>query len=185
MRSLASGAASASELLEPLRPPAPLAARIAPVVSWRVWRHTAATLPMWSRKPRLPARSAASQRSRRCRRTLVSTSTSAKAAGHFSDRAQAIAACFARLQIRSVRRSRPSPSKTRESSYPRREGGPSPRARQACESAQGCTNERRGPRRCAGRCTGDPPAPRPAEKVLSPSLSLSSGRHPLSRAHVR
>ena len=44
-------------------------------------------------------------------------------------------------------------SKTRGSSYPRRKGGPSPRARQACESAQGYTNERRGPRRCAGICT--------------------------------
>ena len=57
------------------------------------------------------------------------------------------------MRIRSVRRSRSLPSKTRGSSYPRREGGPSPRARQPCESAQGCTSERHGPRRCAGRCT--------------------------------
>jgi hypothetical protein len=130
---------------------------VSPIVSSnpprRVSRNTAATLPMWSRKPRLPARSAASRRSRRCRRTLVSTSTSARAASRFYGRAQAIAACSAPMQIRFVRRSRPSPSKTRGSSYPRREGGPSRRARQGCESAQGCTSERRGPRRCAGRCT--------------------------------
>ena len=108
---------------------------------------------MWSRKLGLPARSVASPKSRRCRRTPVSTGTSAKAAGRFYDRVQATAACSARLRIRSARRSRPSPSRARGSSYPRREGEPSPRGRQAYESARGCTNEGRGPKRCAGRCT--------------------------------
>ena len=114
-------------------------------VSTREWQKDEGTHPRPRRIPLHRSRSAW----QRCQRTSCSRCTSLTTAMRTccsfpTSGSPPSAASTTRAEARS---------KTRGSSYPRRKGGPSPRARQACESAQGYTNERRGPRRCAGICT--------------------------------